>query len=149
MPKTHLISIILISSLLGACGFHVPKDRAPINASITGATDSTFVSELKKHLDVNIAPSFRIEVGEDVQRSQTTAYKSSGNASSYTLTLSVPIRVWRAQKLLLSKNLIATTTLKETELSQANTLQTEHGFVQLRKIVVARMLRILTQLNAN
>lgn len=149
MPKTHLLSIILISSLLNACGFHVPKDTPPINASITGVTDSTFVREFKKHLDVNMAPSLRIEIGEEVQRNQTTAYKSDGDTSSYMLTLSVPIKVWRAQELLLSKNLIATTMLKKMELLQANTLQTEHGFVQLRKKVVARVLRILTQLNAN
>lgn len=84
-----------------------------------------------------------------MQRSQTTAYESDGDTSSYMLTFSVPIKVWRDQELLLSKNLVATTMLKEMELSQTNTLQTEHGFVQLRKKIVARVLRILTQLNAN
>jgi succinate dehydrogenase hydrophobic anchor subunit len=31
MSKINLLAIILISSLLSACGFHVPKNSAPIN----------------------------------------------------------------------------------------------------------------------
>ncbi len=149
MLKTNLLSIVIISGLLSACGFHVPKNNTAVNASITGDVNSAFASEFKKHLDVNSAPSLRVNIGAEVQNTRSTAYKNNGDTSSYMLTLSVPIKVIRGQELLLSKNLKATTTLKEMELSQANTLQTTHGFAQLRKTVASKLLRILTQLNAN
>ena len=149
MSKTNLLSIILISSLLSACGFHVPKNSAPINASVMGNVNSLFITEFKKHLDANAKPSLQLEIGNEVQRNQTTAYKKNGDSSSYMLTLGVPIKVLRGQKVLLSKNLTASTTIKEVTLSQADTLQITRSFSQLRKTVVTKLLRILQHLNAN
>ena len=149
MPKTNLLSIILISSLLSACGFHVPKNSTPINASVTGNTNSLFITEFKKHLDTNTKPSLQLEIGNEVQRNQTAAYKKNGDSSSYVLTLSVPIKVVRDQKVLLSKNLTASITIKEVTLSQADTLQITSSFSQLRQTLVTELLRILQHLNAN
>ncbi len=141
MSKTNLLSIILISSLLSACGFHVPKNSTPINASVMGNTNSLFVTEFKKHLDTNTKPSLQLEIGNEVQRNQTAAY--------YVLTLSVPIKVLRDQKVLLSKNLTASITIKEVTLSQADTLQITSSFSQLRQTLITELLRILQHLNAN
>jgi LPS-assembly lipoprotein len=152
MSKTNLLSIIIISGLLSACGFHVPKNDASINASLTGNTNSIFITEFKKHLDANAKPSLQLKIGNEVQRNQTTTYKKNGDSNSYTLTLSVPIKVFRGKKALLSKTLIASTTIAtvgETPKSQANTLQIKRSFAQLRKTVVTKLLRILQHLNAN
>ncbi len=149
MLNANLLFIVLISSLLSACGFYVPKNTAPINISITSDTESAFVTELKKHLDANITPSLHVEISTEVQTKQIIAYKNNGDISSYMLTLSVPIKIIRNQTPLLAKNLTATTTLKKMELAQADKIQTKHSFNQLRKSVIVKLLRILTQLNAN
>jgi LPS-assembly lipoprotein len=150
MSKTNLLSIFIISSLLSACGFHVPKNSAPINASVTGDVNSLFITEFKKHLDASAMPSLQLEIGNEVQTNQTAAYKKNGDSSSYTLTLSVPIKVLRAQKVLLSKNLTTSITVSElSALSQADKLQIKRSFSQLRETLATKLLRILQHLNAN
>ncbi len=149
MLKINLLSIILIFSLLSACNFHISENSAPINVSVMGNTNSIFVTELKKHLSVNTKSSLHIEIGNEVQRNQTIAYRKDGGSSSYMLTLNVPIKILRGQKILLLKNLTASTTIKEMTLSQADTLQIKYSFSQLRKTVITKLMRILTRLNAN
>jgi LPS-assembly lipoprotein len=153
MSKINLLAIILISSLLSACGFHVPKNSAPINASVTSNTNNLFTTEFKKHLNTNAMPSLQLEIGNEIQANQTAAYKKNGDSSSYTLTLSVPIKVLRGQKVLLSKNLTANITVSKLSAlhskSQADKLQIKHSFTQLRKTLAAKLLKILQHLNAN
>jgi LPS-assembly lipoprotein len=126
------------------------KNSAPINASVTGDVNSLFITEFKKHLDASAMPSLQLEIGNEVQTNQTAAYKKNGDSSSYTLTLSVPIKVLRAQKVLLSKNLTTSITVSElSALSQADKLQIKRSFSQLRETLATKLLRILQHLNAN
>lgn len=149
MSTINLLSIILISSLLSACSFHIPKNNVPINVLMIDNTNSIFITEFKKHLDVNIKPSLHIAISNEVQRKQTISYKKNGDSNNYMLTLSVPIKILRGQKVLLSKNLTASITIKKITLLQADTLQIKRSFTQLRKIVVIKLLRILQHLNEN
>jgi hypothetical protein len=62
----------------------------------------------------------------------------------------VPIKVLRAQKILLSKNLTTSITVSElSALSQADKLQIKRSFSQLRETLATKLLRILQHLNAN
>ncbi|VVM21766.1 hypothetical protein BSPWISOXPB_1546, partial [uncultured Gammaproteobacteria bacterium] len=129
------------------------KNSAPINASVTGDVNSLFITEFKKHLDASAMPSLQLEIGNEVQTNQTAAYKKNGDSSSYTLTLSVPIKVLRAQKVLLSKNLTTSITVRKLSTlrskSQADKLQIKRSFSQLRETLATKLLRILQHLNAN
>jgi hypothetical protein len=65
---------LLSFSLLSACGFHVPKNSAPINTSVTGDVNSLFITEFKKHLDASAMPSLQLEIGNEVQTNQTAIF---------------------------------------------------------------------------
>ncbi|WXU00061.1 MAG: LPS-assembly lipoprotein LptE [Catillopecten margaritatus gill symbiont] len=145
MSKINLLSILLISSLLSACGFHTPNNAISLNASITGKSDSAFATELTKHFNAKAKQSLIIQIGEEVQKQQATAY--SGNvASSYTLMLSVPIKISRDKKNLLSTTLTASTTISEISTSQADRLKINANYAQLRKRLVTNLLRRLKAL---
>lgn len=144
MSKINLLAILIISSLLSTCGFHVPNNVTPLNASITGKADNAFATELKKHLNVKATQSLSVQIGDEVQKKQAIAY-SRGVASSHTLTLSVPVKISRDNKPLLSTVLTASTTISKLS-SQANRLQTDASYAQLRSTIVAKLLRRLKHL---
>lgn len=146
MSKINLLTIILISSLLNACGFHTPTDVTSLNVSITGKSNNAFATELKKHFDTKAEQYSTVQIGDEVQKQRTAAYDSKAATSSHTLTLSVPVKIFRGKKLLLLKTLTASTTVSEMSTLQANRLQIDASYVQLRNEVVAKLLRILKAL---
>ncbi|CAB5500456.1 hypothetical protein [Bathymodiolus thermophilus thioautotrophic gill symbiont] len=148
MSKTSLFVIILLSSLLGACDFHIPTKVVALNASITGKTDSVFAIKLKEHFDTEAAQSFIVQVGNEAQRKQAATYLD-GTASSHTLTLSVPVKIFRNKKLLLSKTLSASTTTSKLPTTQANRLQIDASYTQLRSTIITELLRRLEYLDEN
>ena len=149
MSKINLLSIILITSLLSACGFHTPYKNTSLNASITSTDNNAFTLELKKRFNSEATQSLAIQVGDEVQKKQTSSYDSSGKTSSYTLSLSVPVKVFNNNnKLLLSQNLTASTHLKELA-TQADRLQIAESYEQLRNTIIKKLLRRLNRLNEN
>ncbi|NYT27320.1 MAG: hypothetical protein H0A76_05155 [Candidatus Thiodubiliella endoseptemdiera] len=147
MSKINLLAIILISTLLSACGFHTPNNITSLNASITGNTSGAFAVELKKHFNTNAVQLLTVQIGNEVQKQQTVTY-SAGIVSSYSLTLGVPIKIFQHKKLLLVKTLTANTTMSKLSL-QANRLQITTSYTQLRKDIVTKLLRRLKALNAD
>jgi LPS-assembly lipoprotein len=83
-----------------------------------------------------------------VQKKQTATY-SNGVSSSYTLTLSVPVKIFRNKKKLLSKTLTASTTIGKLPTTQADRLQIDTSYLQLRNIIVTKLLRRLRYLDEN
>ena len=151
MSKINLLSIILITSLLSACGFHTPYKNTPLNASITSTDNNAFTLELRKRFNSEATQSLAIQVGDEVQKKQTSSYDSiSGKTSSYTLSLSVPVKVFNNNnKLLLSQNLAASTHLSKMSATQADRLQIAESYEQLRNTIIKKLLRRLNRLNEN
>ncbi|HCJ98154.1 MAG TPA: hypothetical protein DHJ28_03350 [Gammaproteobacteria bacterium] len=150
MSKINLLSIILITSLLSACGFHTPYKNTPLNASITSTDNNAFTLELKKRFNSEATQSLAIQVGDEVQKKQTSSYDSSGKTSSYTLSLSVPVKVFNNNnKLLLSQDLTASTHLSKMSATQADRLQIAESYEQLRNTIIKKLLRRLNRLNEN
>ncbi|CAC9433865.1 hypothetical protein BHECKSOX2_776 [Bathymodiolus heckerae thiotrophic gill symbiont] len=148
MSKINLLSIILITSLLSACSFHTPNNAISINASITSSANNAFAAELKKHFNPQAQQSLRVEIGDEMQKQQTIAYKTNDDVSSYTLTLAIPVKVFRGKKLLLSKDLTASIIANKLS-TQADRLQVNRSYTQLRSTIVKRLLRRLNSLNAH
>jgi len=66
------------------------------------------------------------------------------------LNLSVPIKVFNNDnKLLLSKNLNASIHLSKMSATQADRLQIEENYEQLRNTIIKKLLRRLSKLNEN
>ena len=150
MSKINLLSIILITSLLSACGFHTPYKNTPLNASITSTDNNAFTLELRKRFNSEATQSLAIQVGDEVQKKQTSSYDSSGKTSSYTLSLSVPVKVFNNNnKLLLSQDLTASTHLSKMSATQADRLQIAESYEQLRNTIIKKLLRRLNRLNEN
>ncbi|SFV82249.1 hypothetical protein MNB_SUP05-6-1002 [hydrothermal vent metagenome] len=150
MSKINLLSIILITSLLSACGFHTPVKNTPLNASITSTDNNAFTLELKKRFNSEATQSLAIQVGDEAQKKQTSSYDSSGKTSSYTLSLSVPVKVFNNNnKLLLSQDLTASTHLSKMSATQADRLQIAESYEQLRNTIIKKLLRRLNRLNEN
>jgi LPS-assembly lipoprotein len=150
MSKINLLSIILITSLLSACGFHTPYKNTPLNASITSTDNNAFTLELKKRFNSEATQSLAIQVGDEAQKKQTSSYDSSGKTSSYTLSLSVPVKVFNNNnKLLLSQDLTASTHLSKMSATQADRLQIAESYEQLRDTIIKKLLRRLNRLNEN
>ena len=150
MSKINLLSIILITSLLSACGFHTPYKNTPLNASITSTDNNAFTTELKKRFNQEAAQTLAIQIGDEVQKKQTSSYNSSGKTNSYTLSLSVPVKVFNNNnKLLLSQDLVASTHLSKMSATQADRLQIDESYKQLRNTIIKKLLRRLNRLNEN
>jgi len=104
----------------------------------------------QKTFNQEATQSLTIQIGNEVQKKQTSSYKSDGKASSYTLNLSVPIKVFNNDnKLLLSKNLNASIHLSKMSATQADRLQIEENYEQLRNTIIKKLLRRLSKLNEN
>lgn len=150
MSKINLLSVILITSLLSACGFHTPVKNTPLNASIVSTDNNAFTAELKKRFNSEALQSLAIQVGSEVQKKQTSSYNSSGKANSYTLSLSVPVKVFNNNnKLLLSQDLTASMHLSKMSATQADRLQIAESYKQLRNTIIKKLLRRLSRLNEN
>ncbi len=151
MSKINLLSIVLITSLLSACGFHTPYKNSPLNASVTSTNNNAFTTELIKRFNQEATQTLAIHIGDEVQKKQTSSYNSiTGKANSYTLSLSIPVKVFnKNNELLLSQNLVASTHLSKMDATQADRLQIAESYKQLRNTIIKKLLRRLNRLNEN
>ena len=150
MSKINLSVLIITAALLSSCGFHTPIKNTPLNASIVSEKSNAFASELKTRFNQSANQNLTIQVGPEVQKQQTSSYTSGNVVNSYTLSLSVPIKVYSAnQKLLLAQDLKASLHLSKITSSQANRLQIEESYTQLRNTLIKKLIRRLSKLNAN
>lgn len=150
MSKINLSVLIITAALLSSCGFHTPIKNTPLNASIVSEKSNAFASELKTRFNQSANQNLTIQVGPEVQKQQTSSYTSGNVVNSYTLSLSVPVKVYNAdQKLLLAQDLKASLHLSKITSSQADRLQIEESYTQLRNTLIKKLIRRLSKLNAN
>ena len=150
MSKINLSVLIITTALLSSCGFHTPIKNTPLNASIVSEKSNAFASELQTRFNQSANQNLTIQVGPEVQKQQTSSYTSGNVVNSYTLSLSVPIKVYSAnQKLLLAQDLKASLHLSKITSSQADRLQIEESYTQLRNTLIKKLIRRLSKLNAN
>ena len=150
MSKINLSVLIITAALLSSCGFHTPIKNTPLNATIVSEKSNAFASELKTRFNQSANQNLTIQVGPEVQKQQTSSYTSGNVVNSYTLSLSVPIKVYSAnQKLLLAQDLKASLHLSKITSSQADRLQIEESYAQLRNTLIKKLIRRLSKLNAN
>ena len=150
MSKINLLVLIITAALLSSCGFHTPIKNTPLNATIVSEKSNAFASELKTRFNQSANQNLTIQVGPEVQKQQTSSYTSGNVVNSYTLSLSVPIKVYSAnQKLLLAQDLKASLHLSKITSSQADRLQIEESYTQLRNTLIKKLIRRLSKLNAN
>lgn len=150
MSKINLSVLIITTALLSSCGFHTPIKNTPLNASIISEKSNVFASELQTRFNQNANQNLTIQIGPEVQKQQTSSYTSGNVVNSYTLNLSVPIKVYSVnQKLLLAQDLKASLHLSKITSSQADRLQIEESYTQLRNTLIKKLIRRLSKLNAN
>jgi outer membrane lipopolysaccharide assembly protein LptE/RlpB len=150
MSKINLSVLIITAALLSSCGFHTPIKNTPLNASIVSEKSNAFASELKTRFNQSANQNLTIQVGPEVQKQQTSSYTSGNVVNSYTLSLSVPIKVYSVnQKLLLAQDLKASLHLSKITSSQADRLQIEESYTQLRNTLIKKLIRRLSKLNEN
>jgi len=150
MSKINLSVLIITAALLSSCGFHTPIKNTPLNATIVSEKSNAFASELKTRFNQSANQNLTIQVGPEAQKQQTSSYTSGNVVNSYTLSLSVPIKVYSAnQKLLLAQDLKASLHLSKITSSQADRLQIEESYTQLRNTLIKKLIRRLSKLNAN
>ena len=151
MSKINFLTLILVTLLLSSCGFHTPVKNTPLNAVIVSANTNEFARELQSRFNQNAVQNLTIQLGSEMRKQQTASYTSSNSVNSYTLSLSVPVKVFGAkQQLLLSQDLKANLHLsKITASTQADRLQIEEGYAQLRNTLIKKLIRRLSKLNEN
>lgn len=150
MSKINLSVLIITTALLSSCGFHTPIKNTPLNASIVSEKSNAFASELQTRFNQSANQNLTIQIGPEVQKQQTSSYTSGNAINSYTLSLSVPVKVYSAdQKLLLAQDLKASLHLSKITSSQADRLQIEESYAQLRNTLIKKLIRRLSKLNAN
>ena len=150
MSKINLSVLIITTALLSSCGFHTPIKNTPLNASIVSEKSNAFASELQTRFNQSANQNLTIQIGPEVQKQQTSSYTSGNTINSYTLSLSVPVKVYSAdQKLLLAQDLKASLHLSKITSSQADRLQIEESYTQLRNTLIKKLIRRLSKLNAN
>jgi outer membrane lipopolysaccharide assembly protein LptE/RlpB len=150
MSKINLSVLIITAALLSSCGFHTPIKNTPLNASIVSEKSNAFASELKTRFNQSANQNLTIQVGPEVQKQQTSSYTSGNVVNSYTLSLSVPVKVYSVnQKLLLAQDLKASLHLSKITSSQADRLQIEESYTQLRNTLIKKLIRRLSKLNEN
>ena len=150
MSKINLLTALIITTLLSSCGFHTPYKNAALNATVISDKNNEFAKTLNKRLNQDAIKTLTVQIEAETQKQQTASYKSSGAENSYNLTLSVPIKVLNNNKeLLLSQTLTANTHFTKIDSTQADRLQIQEGYQQLRSTLVKKLLRRLSKLNEN
>ena len=150
MSKINLLFILLMTSLLSACGFHTPIQNTSLNAVVMANDNNTTALELVKRFNLDARQKFIVQIGDEVQKQQTSSYTSANQVKSYTLSLTVPVKIYNAkQQLQLSKDLTASTHLSKMSNTQADRLQINEGYDHLRNTLIKKLIRRLNRLNEN
>lgn len=147
MSKLNFLTIIIITALLSACGFHTPNKNTTINAAIVANVHNEFANTLQAHLNANVAQSLSVQIGNEVFKQQNASYKSNNEVNGYNLSLSVFIQVFgRHRKPLLVDTISAKVYVDRIISVQADRIQIEENKTQLRNTLVKKLLRKLNRL---
>jgi outer membrane lipopolysaccharide assembly protein LptE/RlpB len=139
-----IILLMAVTLFLSACGFHAPRQASDINAVIVASENNTFAEAFKRYLDPAAIPSVVLQIGFVTRKQQSTTYKADNQVRSYTLDLSVPIKIFdQNKKLLLLQIFSASSHLNKITDTQTDTLQIKEAYQQLQDIIARKVLRRL------
>jgi LPS-assembly lipoprotein len=150
MSKISFLSIIFISLLLTSCGFHTPYKASDINADINSKKSNEFAVALQKHLNKDTPANYSINISDENKTQKSSSFDSAGNINSYTLNLNVKFEIRDIDNvLLLDDDLDASSHLTKMSSSQADKLQIDEAYSNLREQLIKKLLRIMYRLNEN
>ena len=148
MIKTKLLISLLLLSIIGGCGFHMPYKNKSINVNIIDQTRSIIASKISQNIDPDITPLMTVKILSETKRQDIGSYDSNGKESGYILNYSVKIQVYdKDNNLSLEKIFSSQKFLRKMESSQANTIQINDTYEKLINSVVKKLLRQLNRLN--
>jgi len=139
---------LLLLSIIGGCGFHMPYKNKSINVNIIDETRSIIASKISQNIDPNITPLMTVKILSETKQQDIGSYDSNGKESGYILNYSVKVQVYdKDNNLSLEKIFSSKKFLRKMESSQANTIQINDTYEKLINSVVKKILRHLYQLN--
>ena len=148
MIRTKLLISLLLLSIIGGCGFHMPYKNKSINVNIIDETRSIIASKISQNIDPNITPLMTVKILSETKQQDIGSYDSNGKESGYILNYSVKVQVYdKDNNLSLEKLFSSQKFLRKMESSQANTIQINDTYEKLINSVVKKLLRQLNRLN--
>jgi len=148
MMKTKLLISLLLLSIIGGCGFHMPYKNKSINVNIIDETRSIIASKISQNIDPDLTPLMTVKILSETKRQDIGSYDSNGKESGYILNYSVKVQVYdKDNNLSLEKIFSSQKFLRKMESSQANTIQINDTYEKLINSVVRKLLRQLNRLN--
>ena len=146
--KTKLLISLLLLSIIGGCGFHMPYKNKSINVNIIDETRSIIASKISQNIDPDLTPLMTVKILSETKRQDIGSYDSNGKESGYILNYSVKVQAYdKDNNLSLDKIFSSKKFLRKIESSQANTIQINDTYEKLINSVVKKLLRQLNQLN--
>jgi len=148
MIRTKLLISLLLLSIIGGCGFHMPYKNKSINVNIIDETRSIIASKISQNIDPDLTPLMTVKILSETKRQDIGSYDSNGKESGYILNYSVKVQAYdKKNNLSLDKIFSSKKFLRKMESSQANTIQINDTYEKLINSVVKKILRHLYQLN--
>ena len=148
MIRTKLLISLLLLSIIGGCGFHMPYKNKSINVNIIDETRSIIASKISQNIDPELTPLMTVKILSETKRQDIGSYDSNGKESGYILNYSVKVQAYdKENNLSLDKIFSSKKFLRKMESSQANTIQINDTYEKLINSVVKKLLRQLNQLN--
>ena len=148
MMKTKLLISLLLLTIIGGCGFHMPYKNKSINVNIIDETRSIIASKISQNIDPDLTPLMTVKILSETKRQDIGSYDSNGKESGYILNYSVKVQAYdKDNNLSLDKIFSSKKFLRKIESSQANTIQINDTYEKLINSVVKKLLRQLNRLN--
>lgn len=148
MSKINFLSIFFLSIFLSSCGFHAPYKSSDINASVSSNENNLFASSLVKRFKSNSDESFNINIEDERKTKQNSSFNSSGTLARYNLSISVNVEIYNKENVLLIKeDLKASSYHNALSSTQADKLQIEEAYSNLRENLIKQLLRRMYRLN--
>jgi len=148
MIRTKLLISLLLLTIIGGCGFHMPYKNKSINVNIIDETRSIIASKISQNIDPDLTPLMTVKILSETKRQDIGSYDSNGKESGYILNYSVKVQAYdKDNNLSLDKIFSSKKFLRKIEFSQANTIQINDTYEKLINSVVKKLLRQLNQLN--
>ena len=138
------IILLLLVATLTSCGFHTSNNRiVHINADIIAPKNHPFAKLLTKSLESNDQKSsnapLTIHFESERQIKNIGAY-NKGIASGHYLILTIPVKVYQKNKLLLKTSLTNSIYVPDTGTTLANQLQQNSHYQYLRQRILRNFL---------
>ncbi len=150
MYKFFIYFLILFTSLIYGCGFHLAHQTSDINAKIVSSVENAFTKQVESQFNKKSKANFIINIADEIKNEQSVTYTSKGKRSETKIYLSIPIKVYDlSNNLLFKKTLSANKNVSKTGFSQADDLQIAESYQQLRRTLANSLLLKLKALNAN